>query len=350
MKEQSQGRVELRQSALEGGGLGGFALTDFSVGEVLFSVPREIMLSSATARHSNAEIDTAARKCTELTEETLLFAFICLSLKDNYYLQSLSTESPRCHLSMSELAGSNVAAQLARDEEECITQLQLLQSQIPRSGLTLDKLLWARGHYNSRRYPLQFSTPHIETEETTMAKIKEISSKKRGREQAEQEQEQEDSKERRVYDHSQGSMVPLLDILNHKSGDEEWLNFDLTTDPTALLVRTNIPYKKGDEIMSNYGCKSNDQLLFQFGFCDKDSKFDSFSVKTGGATFDLRPNTIPEELLGDGGEGLYAFLKQKQKMLAPKDSASQHAPSKYYMAKQRALLRTLKAELKAGRE
>ena len=146
--------------------------------------------------------------------------------------------------------------------------------------------------------------------------------------------------------------MPLLDVLNHKSGSEEWLDFDLTTDLAALLVRTRIPYMIGDEIFSNYGCLNNDQLLLQFGFCDMhDSKYNCFTVKTGGKTFDLRPGSIPEELIMDGGEGLHHFLKQKEEVLLAKGAVdSQHAPTQYYLTKQREILDALITQLEAGME
>ena len=160
-----------------------------------------------------------AKKRTDITSETLLFAYMVLTLDSNEYLQSLTSKSPRCDLLKTELAGTNVGAQLSRDEEELAEQWRLLKEHMvvnptddctssskrkfvpDLDKLTLASMSWARGHYNSRRYPLQFSQTQAKGFETDAAvgvrSMLKTKTKKR-----EREDEQEGEK-RRLYDPTQ---------------------------------------------------------------------------------------------------------------------------------------------------
>ena len=79
----SDGGVELKKSSLADGGLGAFATKDLKTGDVLFKVPRSIMLSAAIARDSMEELEAVAKKRTDITSETLLFAYMVLTLDSN---------------------------------------------------------------------------------------------------------------------------------------------------------------------------------------------------------------------------------------------------------------------------
>ena len=218
MRINSDGGVELKKSSLVDAGLGAFAKRDFKPGDVLFKVPRSIMLSADIARDSMEELEAVAQKSMNITSETLCFAYMVLTLNSNEYLQSLAAKSPRCNLSKIELEGTNVAAQLSRDEEELAEQLRLLKEHIvvnPTDGctssskkfipdvskLTLESMAWARGHYNSRRYPLRFSQAQTKEFETDAAEgvgsMFKTKTKKRGRE------DDKDGEKRRSYDPTQ---------------------------------------------------------------------------------------------------------------------------------------------------
>jgi hypothetical protein len=75
-------------------------------------------------------------------------------------------------------------------------------------------------------------------------------------------------------------MVPLLDLLNHKtleSAGNEWLSFEV--DDKYLTVSTGIAIDIGSEIFSNYGSKPSETLLYAYGFCPQENPNDAFTVK-----------------------------------------------------------------------
>ena len=286
----------------------------------------------------------------------------------NGYLNSLTPYSP---LDASELSGTNVGAQLVSDVEEVRNQLQHVHKVLP--DLTEEDFLWAKQHYNGRRYPLRFSLSVADDTATHTSDKDTVydDGKKRKREECEtgsdnQSETKSDgdsttpsdlssntalievSQERRLYDATQGSLVPLLDVLNHTSEHEHPLIFEVDDD--NLVVKTAIDYAAGDEVFSNYGCTNNDSFLLQFGFCDMSNEsMDLVAVKAvGGGVHELRPGKIPESLLQDGGESLYYFLKSKKKSLQfSKTDPSDNVFVAHYMERQRKLLKLLIKELDA---
>lgn len=112
-------------------------------------------------------------------------------------------------------------------------------------------LLWAYGHYVSRRYPGEYSRGRSlvpdqcpDGREATLDRL--------------------------------GVLVPALDILNHGDADVEWLK--LERSESTLRVICNVPRKAGEEMWSNYGNLSNERLLFAYGFSLKDNPDDEVAL------------------------------------------------------------------------
>jgi hypothetical protein len=358
-------------------GLGAFALTAFKAGDVLFRVPRNIILSSLSPAVLAHPVVARLATNDNITAETLLFTYMILMKREGTigYLNSLT---PFAQLDASELSGTSVGAQLVLDSEEVLSQLALVRALVPGVDVVEDDFKWAKQHYNGRRYPLRFSlsnpasagqaTPSSggsEEEEKEDACCVNPSKKQRTeadvtvQQQDKKKEEGEDEEEegeggdssastgtRRVYDPTQGSLVPLLDALNHSSAHALPLVFELGAE--ELVVKTSVDYAVGDEVFYNYGCESNDSFLLQFGFCNmQDERLDMVAVKAmGGGVQELRPGLIPECLLQDGGEGLFYFLKKKKKSLpSSKLPASDNPFVAYYMDRQRKVLKMLIKEL-----
>lgn len=128
----------------------------------------------------------------------------------------------------------------------------------PDDVYSIQNILWARGHYLSRRYPEDFAySVQQQDRQSIFCTI---------------------AKETGLQEN--GAMVPLLDLLNHKTVDgigNEWLDFQV--DEKYLTVSTNIDIHSGSEIFSNYGSKPNEALLYAYGFCPQHNPYDAFTVK-----------------------------------------------------------------------
>ena len=359
----SQKRVEFRPSPL--GGLGGFAVAPISKDDVIFAIPRDLILSSSApgvlCDHRIAKLAADSR----ITAESLLCAFMVWnrSSNDNAYLASLPADY--IHLIPSDLEGTNVGAQLQADTQELASQQKIIQEILPDVSLTLEEFGSARALYNSRRYPLRFAPTAandavgVEGTNKNGKADNEFKTDKTGNEDKKRKLQQLQQFTRVEYDPTQGSLCPLLDVLNHQSGRDH-LRFDVT--PTTLNVIANYDIKKGQEIYSNYDCDNNDQCLLQFGFvmtpsnhtttskseednnlgCQNyDKDLDVFDVRVGPQSFHLRENeAIPESLLGDGGYGLEQHLESKRTAQA-NATPSNNPQVRQYMKSQSRILTAL---------
>jgi SET domain len=306
------------------GGLGGFAMVRITKGQVIFAIPRELILSSSSSAallstgttaivgnsssSSSHQITTLAQD-PRITAETLL----CVDMvwKENAsaskkdYLMSLSAASPTNTLLVtSELQGTNVGSQLMADQIELTSQLSIIKELLPNSVITIQELTQARAIYNSRRYPLHFapttssataacgdivaSIPMPTVHDDDDYNSKSIGGESRPVKKTKLEKtllQKNDDRlatppaaassaavaphrpppllPRAVYDPTQGCLCPLLDVLNHQSGRDH-LQFEISS--TTLYVITNYDIEQGYEIYSNYDCDNNDQCLLQFGF------------------------------------------------------------------------------------
>ncbi|KAK5823467.1 hypothetical protein F5H01DRAFT_334533 [Linnemannia elongata] len=108
-------------------------------------------------------------------------------------------------------------------------------------------------------------------------------------------------------------LIPLADSLNHKSRHKAtWIK------TTEGLQMSSAAIKKGDQVLNNYGPKSNEELLVGYGFCIEQNADDIVTLKTNfsrdpeqerkteilrylGVTADavhyLRRDMIPDQLL-----------------------------------------------------
>jgi hypothetical protein len=380
VRVQSSGRVEIRPSHRNGVrvGLGGFALVDLKAGDLVFEIPKSLILSSSCKRVvEHPVVRKLAAADSNITLETLLFVYIiCIGQEydnDNsndeyYYLASLPAEPPL--LMTKELSGTNVGDQVVKDSAELVSQLDRIHNAVTANAtatdvmsggggkivasetLTLEQLTKAKYNYNSRRYPLAFGDDGGGSRDDDNNNNKERimeKGKKRDRASADNNDEIPTTSidTRRVYDATQGCLCPLLDILNHREGNKEQLSFDYTSDPLILKVKTRVAVAKGDEIYSNYGDVSNDQLLLQFGFCDM-ALPSVFTVVLGGERFDLNAaEGLPAHLVSDGGQGLHGHLTKKLTALLAADESSS-AQVVWYMTQQRELLEELLARCDAS--
>ena len=317
---QSNERVEFKRS-LAGFGLGGFALCDFKPGDTVFEIPSDFILSSRSkCVTEDASIKLMLQQDSNITLETSLFVYMA---KQKLLGMSYMVQMPNqpLHLVQNELHGTNVGSQVEKDRVEMISQLEKIHAlgDENHKSLALGQLMIAKYNYNSRRCPLKFDVAGNNNNDNSNTPAL--------------------SPSRRKYDASQGSLCPLLDILNDNNKHVKQLSFD-TTNPSMLIVKTLVSIEKGNEIFNDYGCVSNNQCLLQFGFCDKGLPA-IFTVVVGGMRFDLTEvSGLPEILVSDGGSGLFHHLQKKSKEME-NVTKSNNKEVVYYMESQRALLKIL---------
>ena len=332
-QEYSQGKLEIRQTPH---GLGAFAKADLHQGDVVCKIPRKTILSGLAPQvHEDDRIRRLAND-PRINWETLLHVYMVLHRETDPYLGSLPPTLTE--LDPDELAGTNVASQIMRDRQNCTTQYQFVCEILGESpGFTLADLRLAKAVYNGRRYPLEFSLQLTEMLDDEA-------------EQSRQEDNRPSKKYRRearaVFDPTQGSLVPILDLFNHQRRDQPHLSFQITEE-SLIAVNELLLVKAGQEIHHNYDCANNDQCLHQFGFCESgDDDMNVFAVQVGGGQrFELRGHhPIPDELLADGGHGLEQHLRAKLSLQASAP-ASENPHVQSYMEAQRNLIQQLLAQL-----
>ncbi|KAL6942395.1 hypothetical protein ACO0QE_003570 [Hanseniaspora vineae] len=84
-----------------------------------------------------------------------------------------------------------------------------------------------------------------------------------------------------VTDKSRCVLVPFVDLLNHNpSARVEWSNTQTRANHVnGFNVKCESTFSRGDEIFNNYGIKSNEELLFGYGFVIENNTADYFSLK-----------------------------------------------------------------------
>ncbi|CAO3649021.1 unnamed protein product [Cunninghamella echinulata] len=89
----------------------------------------------------------------------------------------------------------------------------------------------------------------------------------------EEEEEQEDEEEDEEEDYDEGvlTMVPMADMLNHKTG---YNNARLFHEPEELVMKAIKPIQQDDQIYNTYGDLCNADLLRKYGFTDENNPYD----------------------------------------------------------------------------
>ena len=89
------------------------------------------------------------------------------------------------------------------------------------------------------------------------------------------------------HQESAGCLLPLFDLLNHRSGQR----LTLTATPPggaaagSVTFTTDIGLDAGSELCNNYSNRSNEDLLFCYGFCLRDNPHDGASIRVGEEAF-----------------------------------------------------------------
>jgi hypothetical protein len=282
-----------------GGSLGAFAVKDYAVSDVLFSIPLTCIISLSNAKETQItklvrEAAKAFGESTLVTSELLIWLFMIQQYADidsqfSPFIQSLDSQSPSPLSWPKELLialkGTNISTM--SNSVSSIERHALFLDEVRGWALktnrdcsflgsetfNLTSLLWARGHYLARRYPGKFSICHDES-----SSLNKSGSNKNSSGGDDDSDTNSDGREQGMQ--NLGALVPLLDILNHDP-EREWLTFEVLNG--YLHVTCNHPITKGSELFSNYGSLSNEMLLYAYGFCLENNKDDALTLQLMGS-------------------------------------------------------------------
>lgn len=230
-------------------GLGCFACRDFKVGEPIFIIPQSCILSFGDVQHSatialvRSTIEAIGHQHL-LTPEFLIWLYMCEQLAEPGshfypYLSSLDKCGPSIstwhHSLLESLTGTNIISSIDAVKKNLLEKMELIsrinsafratcspqpsKDLLPAETYNIERLTWAFSHYISRRYPGSFAKEWAYTNMDGLYTERGLG--------------------------NLGSMCPLLDILNHKSGGD-WLK--LEAKDGALHVICNEPISEVSQI------------------------------------------------------------------------------------------------------
>lgn len=122
------------------------------------------------------------------------------------------------------------------------------------AAFTFDSLCWARGHQRSRRFSDALN-PHARI--TTVGRT-------------------DDGNASQINENGIGVMIPLLDKTNHDPDAK--VSWRVSDKEIAFHCEQDLDHTTNKELKNNYGPKSNEMLLLDFGFALPDNVHDGVSL------------------------------------------------------------------------
>lgn len=169
------------------------------------------------------------------------------------------------------LRGTNIFGEIQSKVELWREEYDLLKATVPSCSFTFEEYKWACGIFMSRAFPARIVYKDAESEDLTM-------------------------------------LVPVVDSLNHMPNTSVYWSGN---DGTGFTFSVCHEVESGSEVFNNYGPKSNEELLFGYGFYLKDAEqFDVVMLR-------LR---VPEHITGFDAskDGSVVFQLSKTKDIDPK--------------------------------
>eukprot|EP00930_Biecheleria_cincta_P078716 TRINITY_DN66296_c0_g1_i1.p1 TRINITY_DN66296_c0_g1~~TRINITY_DN66296_c0_g1_i1.p1 ORF type:complete len:503 (-),score=100.92 TRINITY_DN66296_c0_g1_i1:51-1559(-) len=252
--------VEVREDPASGGGLGAFARRALGAGEVVFRLPTKLILTDELALQDPvlSRVQEVLRRWVDASwaEEYMPPLMICLKLcralahaddPFHVYASSLPPAAPgiaawplafRDFLATTSLGPTLVAADAELDHW-CRLLKRVAKAEpallSPTGAFDRSRLEWARGMLQSRHFPGAFSG---------------------------------------VGSEQLMCMVPLLDILNHQNSAD--VSVRVRSGSIEFVCDSAVGV--GAQIWTNYGSKTNGELLACYGFAINDNKGDTVKI------------------------------------------------------------------------
>ena len=239
---------------------------------VLSSWPRPLQDLLIGTNIQTQNQDGTTTKCAAVAVDLLLALLerVRMSIREKEMKEQAKDRTAASHTTCPPI--KNYADKNYADKSTEVQARNLLMQHAPHSMFTKSSILWARGHFMSRRFPdtLLVSSadtktpPHtniataIDTTSNTTTTAKTI--------------------------HQQSfCFLPVLDLMNHSALQANSCKVTShTTNQRHFLQVTSgeLPMDKGDEFFYSYGSTlSNEVLLQAYGFCLPDNPADTVSVR-----------------------------------------------------------------------
>eukprot|EP00928_Gymnodinium_smaydae_P062695 TRINITY_DN4649_c0_g3_i1.p1 TRINITY_DN4649_c0_g3~~TRINITY_DN4649_c0_g3_i1.p1 ORF type:complete len:472 (-),score=77.60 TRINITY_DN4649_c0_g3_i1:127-1542(-) len=293
------------------GGFGAFATKRVPKGGTIASIPKGVVLSLSAAQASELGVAAAAAGATE---DMTMWMYMAHGLQDSShpwhtYLNSLPSVQPDptawADDTLVALQGTPLLKMVAEARAMVERELNGVRAKAAQlrpdpmasiiEAMTLERVLWARGVQLSRCFPAELASTReaCVRPDRVETKAHEASSVTDGK----------------TSSPEVGCMLPFFDLLNHKSGHPVlW-----RSSSTSVVFEAVEAIEVGDEVFNNYGgSKSNEQLLFFYGFAEADPELshDIVSGLTLMCDFDVTD------------EAGQALLAEKQRRLLAEHIAS----------------------------
>ncbi|KAF9955323.1 hypothetical protein BGZ65_003461 [Modicella reniformis] len=256
--------LSLQDYSAEYAGRGVVAIGDINKDEELFSIPRSLLLSPETSELAK-KIDLASLEGWNPLMMCMIYEYCCGEESQwKPYFDILPTEfsTPMfwTNEEQEELKGTGVIDKIGKEEVESIFKEKLwpLISSNPDLFPTLDR---DESSYLKIFHRMGSLIMAYAFHDTLPTKEEGSSDGSVMDEDEEDEDEDDDEKESKVN----VSMVPMADMLNHKTGHN---NARLFHEKTCLRMVAIKPIKTGQQIYNTYGDLCNADLLRKYGFVD----------------------------------------------------------------------------------
>ncbi|KAI8353080.1 hypothetical protein B0O80DRAFT_387401 [Mortierella sp. GBAus27b] len=260
--------IAFQDYAAEGAGRGVIASADINKGDELFSIPRPLLLSPETSELAK-KVDLTVLQGWNPLMMCMIYEY-CLGDKSLWkpYFDILPMEfsTPMFWTSeeQEELKGTGVVDKIGKDEAESVfkdtlwpvisANLELFSTE-DKDEASFLKIFHRMGSI-IMAYAFHDTLPGKDSEEDAMD---------------EDDDDGEDEEEAKVN----VSMVPMADMLNHKTGHN---NARLFHEKECLRMVAIKSIKSGQQIYNTYGDLCNADLLRKYGFVDVPNPFNIVEI------------------------------------------------------------------------
>ncbi|EPB82303.1 hypothetical protein HMPREF1544_10943 [Mucor circinelloides 1006PhL] len=271
--------IAIKDYRSEGAGRGVIATNDIKEGELLFSLPRSILLSPFTT--SLSQIEGLKDDLAALNGWTpLIITLMYESQKEDSFWKPYFDVLPRQfstpmfweEADLEELQGTDIVSKLGKSEAEETFENEI-KPIIEKYPNIFDKDIHNLELFHTCGSLIMAYSFNDELQKT---KKRSNDNEKEDNDQEEHDEDDEDNEddeddEEEEEEQDVITMVPMADMLNHRTG---FNNARLFHEADSLQMKAIKAIKQGEQIYNTYGDLCNADLLRKYGFTDEKNEFD----------------------------------------------------------------------------
>jgi len=269
--------IEIKDYRSENAGRGIAATNNIKEGELLFSLPRKVLLSEETSQL--AKIPKMKRILNTLDGWGPLILCLMYELKlENSFWKPYLDILPHMFTTpmfwdqkdLEELVGTGVIDKIGREDAETMFQ-ETIQPIIKDNLDVFDETVHNLELFHTCGSLIMAYSFHDELtpKPKAQAALNEDSTAN-GEDNESEDEEDEDEHEEGII-----AMVPMADMLNHRTG---FNNARLFHEPDGLHMRAIKDIAAGEQIYNTYGELCNADLLRKYGFVDEPNELDIVEI------------------------------------------------------------------------